>query len=230
MSRHGRAEHGFTLIELLVAVLIFSLLSLAGVVVLRGSVTAQSAVTARLDELGDVQRGIATLDADLAQAVVRITRTQSGALAPAFFGRAAQGELPILQFVRAGWSNPGDAPRPAIQKVEYWWRGGRIERIGYAVPDGGAPGPAGTLFEGVSAARLRYRNGQGEWLEQWAPANPRALPVLIELALTRGSRAPLILRFVVGVGASSPPDAAPSATDMPPPAGRPRTDPAAIRG
>jgi general secretion pathway protein J len=191
-------SRGFTLIELLVAVMIFAMLSLAGVVLLRGSVTAQVAVSNRLDGLADVQRGIATLEADLAQATVRITRTQAGKLAPAFFGRGAQSELPVLQFVRGGWSNPGDQPRPSVQKVEYWWRDGRIERIGYAVPDGAAPGPAGALFEQVTALRLRYRGRDGAWVDEWAPSNPQAMPALVELELTRTGSAPLVLRFLVG--------------------------------
>lgn len=207
----GRAaERGFTLIELLVAVLIFAMLSIAGVMLLRTSVDGQAAIRTHLDALADVQRGLATLDADLSQATGRISRTQAGTLAPAFFGRAAQSGDPLLQFVRAGWSNPGNLRHPSLQKVEYWWRDGRIERIGYPAVDGAAPPEPATLFEGVSALTLRYRAANGAWLERWAPENPVEMPTAVEMVLTRGKEPPLTLRFLVGTAVGQP--LAPAAT------------------
>lgn len=196
-ARLAGGAHGFTLIELLVALFIFSLLAGAGVVLLRGSVDTQAAVRTHLDALGDVQRGVATFEGDLSQAVVRISRTRSGTSAPAFFGRGGQSALPIMEFVRGGWSNPARQRRPSIQKVEYWWREGRIERVGYPAVDGAeAPHPA-TLFENVTALALRYRDARGEWQDEWASEADK-LPVAVELVLTREGEAPLTLRFLVG--------------------------------
>ena len=198
---HPQAEGGFTLIELLVALAIFGLLASAGVMLLRGSVDTQQAVTGHLDALADVQRGLATMDSDLAQATVRISRTQSGLLAPAFFGRKAQGDEPLMQFVRGGWSNPSNQRHPSIQKVEYWWREGRIERIGYAAVDGAeAPEPS-TLFEKVTALTLRYRSQDGEWLDDWTPSVPDQMPVALEMVVTREGEPPFTLRFLVGAAA-----------------------------
>lgn len=192
------AQQGFTLIELLVALMIFGLLASAGVLLLRGSVDTQSAVRAHLDTLADLQRGIATLDSDLSQAVVRISRTRTGTSAPAFFGRKGQESEPILEFVRGGWSNPGNQRHPAIQKVQYLWRDKKLERIGFPVVDGGeAPEPA-ILFEKVTGVALRYRNPRGDWLDVWAPSDPALLPVAVEMILTREGEAPLTLRFLVG--------------------------------
>lgn len=201
------AEHGFTLIEMLVAVMIFAMLATAGVVLLRGGVAGQAAVTAHLDALADVQRGLATLDADLSQAAVRISRTQAGTFAPAFFGRAAQGGEPLMQFVRDGWSNPGTLRRASLQKIEYWWREGRIERIGYPAVDGAAPPEPAVLFEGVRALSLRYRDRRGNWRERWAPETPLQMPTAVEMVLTRGSDPPLTLRFLVGTAINQPADA-----------------------
>ncbi|MBB5985411.1 type II secretion system minor pseudopilin GspJ [Sphingobium lignivorans] len=201
----GRRDSGFTLIELLVAVMIFAMLATAGVALLRSSVDGQATVRTHLDALADVQRGLATLDADLSQAVVRISRTDAGTLAPVFFGRAAQGDEPLMQFVRDGWANPGTLRRPSLQKVEYWWRDGRLERIGYAAVDGApAPEPA-VLFDDVTALTLRYRARNGAWLERWAPARPIDMPTAVEIALTRRNAAPLTLRFLVGTAMSQPP-------------------------
>lgn len=194
------AEHGFTLIELLVALMIFAMLSAAGVALLRGSVSSQDAVRRHLDGLADIQVALATLDSDLAQATVRISRTQNGLLAPAFFGRPAGGDEPILQFVRTGWSNPDNAARSSVQKVEYWWRSGRIERVGYVHVDGGVPSEPAVLLSDVNALTLRFRDDRGEWRGDWATSNPELLPRLVEMTIGRDGQPPLTLRFLVGPG------------------------------
>ena len=201
-------ERGFTLIELLVAVLIFAMLAITGVALLRSSVDGQAAIRTHLDALAGIQRGLATLDADLSQATDRISRTEAGTLAPVFFGRAAQSDEPLLQFVRAGWSNPGNLRHPGLQKIEYWWREGRIERIGYPALDGAAPPEPATLLDGVTALTLRYRADTGEWLDRWAPEDPKQMPVAVEMVLTRGKEPPLTLRFLVGTGIGQPPPGA----------------------
>ncbi|MET0239402.1 MAG: type II secretion system minor pseudopilin GspJ [Sphingobium sp.] len=204
------AENGFTLIELLVALMIFAMLSLAGVALLRGSVSAQGQIREHLDELAGMQVAMAALDSDLGQATVRISRTETGPLAPAFFARPAGGEGPILQFVRTGWSNPDNAPRATLQKVEYWWRDGKLERVGYPHVDGAAAGEPATLLEGVTALTLRFRDPRGEWRDDWTPAQPDLLPRLVEMTVTSGKRPPIVLRFLVGPGAVEKLDGAPA--------------------
>lgn len=203
--KRADGSSGFTLIELLVAVMIFAMLATTGVVLLRSSVNGQEAIRTHLDALADVQRGLATLDSDLSQATVRISRTDAGTLAPAFFGRAGQDDEPLMQFVRGGWANPGTLRHPSLQKVEYWWRGGRIERVGYAAVDGAAPSEPATLFEHVTAVALRYRARDGVWADRWAPSKPSEMPTAVEMVLTRQSEPPLTLRFLVGTALYQPP-------------------------
>lgn len=194
------AQQGFTLIELLVALLIFAMLSLAGVALLRGSVSAQDGVRDHLDRLADVQVAMTAVEADLAQATTRISRTQTGSLAPAFFASGKGDDAPIFQLVRMGWSNPGNATRPSVQKVEYWWREGRLERVGYPQIDGAAPAVPAVLLADVTALDLRFRNKRGEWRADWRPGQPDLLPALVEMTVTRRDRPPLLMRFVVGPG------------------------------
>jgi len=203
-SLNRSAEHGFTLIEMLVAIMIFAMLATAGVLLLRSTVDGQNAVRVHLDALADVQRGLATLDGDLSQASTRISRTQTGTLAPAFFGRAAQKNEPLLQFVRDGWSNPGMLRHPSLQKIEYWWRDDRFERIGYEALDGAEPPEPAVLFEGVTDLALRYRARNGSWLERWSPEKPTDLPTAVEIVLTRKGEKPLTLRFLVGTAINQP--------------------------
>ncbi|HEY1125057.1 MAG TPA: type II secretion system minor pseudopilin GspJ [Sphingobium sp.] len=205
-------ERGFTLIELLVALLIFSLLAAAGVMLLRGSVDTQSAVRAHLDALGDTQRGIATLDADLSQAVVRISRLREGTSAPAFFGRKAQQSEPLMQFVRGGWSNPANQRHPSIQRIEYWWRDGKIERVSYPYVDGAEASEPATLFDQVTDVKVRYRAPKGDWLDIWGK-EPNKLPVAVEFVITRAGGPPLTLDFLVGPAVGQREDQQPPSAD-----------------
>src|SRR3546814_1656079 len=117
-------RYGFTLIELLVALVIFAMLAGAGVLLLGNSVAAQGQVRERLDEPASIQRVRGALSADLGQAAPRISRTEAGTLAPAFWAHDDGENAPAMQFVRAGWSNLSELPRPSLQKVEYWVRQG----------------------------------------------------------------------------------------------------------
>ncbi|NJM51807.1 MAG: prepilin-type N-terminal cleavage/methylation domain-containing protein [Sphingomonadales bacterium] len=63
--------NGFTLVELLVALFIFSLISLAGLTLLRSSADGQVAIKNRLAQHSDLVRTANLLEADLAQAVAR---------------------------------------------------------------------------------------------------------------------------------------------------------------
>ncbi len=120
---------------------------------------------------------------------------------------------PLMEFVRGGWSNPANQRHPAIQRVEYWWRDGRIERVGYAVADGGEPPEPATLFDHVTDVQLRYRAPKGEWLDVWQQ-QPNQLPVAVELVITRAGEAPLTVRFLVGAAVGQDQDQpAPSADD-----------------
>jgi general secretion pathway protein J len=197
IARDARAG-GFTLVELLVALMIFALLSGAGVVLLRGSIDTQRAVRSRLDALADVQRAAATLESDLAQTVARVGRTEAGTYAPAFFGRAAQSDAALMEFVRGGWSNPSGQRHPSLQRIAYWWRAGRLERVAYAALDGAAPSEPAVLFEAVIALALRYRDADGVWRDQWFPEHPEDMPVAVEIVVTRADEAPLTLRFLLG--------------------------------
>ncbi len=194
------AEHGFTLIELLVALMIFAMLASAGVLLLGNSVSAQAQVKARLDDMGAVQRAGGALASDLGQAVPRITRTEAGTLAPAFWAHDDGDAQPVLQFVRGGWDNLGDLPRPSLQKVEYWVRQGRLERRTYAQLDGAAGDDPAALLDNVESVILRFRDAHGQWQDDWTPSQPDLLPKAVEMTVTRTGEPPVTMRFLVAPG------------------------------
>lgn len=191
---------GFTLIELMVALLIFGLLASAGVMLLTGSVNAQGAVKQHLDDMALVQRASAAMTADLAQALPRISRNAEGNFVPAFWGQG-ETDRPLILFVRGGWSNLGDAPRPTLQKIEYWLEDGRLVRIAYPMLDGAEPGEPAPLLEDVVEVAFRYRDHKGAWRDDWQPSQPDLLPKAVEMRVTRAAHAPLTLLFIVGPGA-----------------------------
>lgn len=200
MRTSAHEEAGFTLIELLVALTIFAMLAAAGVLLLGNSVSAQAQVKARLDDMAAVQRAGGALAADLGQALPRISRTEAGTLAPAFWSHREGEAVPVMQFVRGGWDNLGALPRPSIQKVEYWVRQGRLERRTYAQVDGAAGDEPAGLLENVEDVALRFRDARGEWRTEWVPTQPDLMPRAVEMTVTRTGEPPVTLRFLVGPG------------------------------
>ncbi|WP_254606514.1 type II secretion system minor pseudopilin GspJ [Sphingomonas bacterium] len=208
------AEHGFTLVELMVAFMIFGILAAAGVALLGFSVRAQGAGAARLDDLSGLERTVAVLSADCAQALVRPVRDANGVPLPAFVGESGGGSgggggsgvVPMLRLVRGSWSNLDAAPRPSLQKVEYRVENGALLRIASPELDGAAPIAPAVLLAHVRAATLRYRYA-GAWTDRWDGAGGVALPQAMELALLRDDGRTYRALFLVGTGYGAPPAA-----------------------
>lgn len=194
----ARRDAGFTLVEVMIALMIFGMIAAAGVALLAFSVRAQGASEVALDDTGALSRLSSILTADLAQAQDRNTRDVNGVLLPAFSGDAAA--MPLLRLVRAGWSNPDQAPRAELQKVEYRLAGDGLERVAYPALDGAAALPPALLLDRVRTVQLRFRY-RGAWSDTWQ-GNPRAaLPQAVELVVTRADSRLYRLLFLVGTGA-----------------------------
>jgi general secretion pathway protein J len=191
-------SNGFTLVELLVALLIFGMLSAAGVALLSFSVRAQEAADERLGALAEIRRAGALMTGDLAQAAARIARDEAGTPRSAFEGGSGQGERVLLAFVRGGWENWDNSARPSIQKVRYLQVGGQFQRQTYPYVDGSAPTAPSTIVEGVRQLRLRYRDKQGEWRERWDPRQPAEMPVAVELVMDVEGSGSIRQLFLVG--------------------------------
>lgn len=195
----ARQDAGFTIVELLVALLIFGMLAAAGVALLTFSVRAQETANLRLGELGGIRRASAMLNADFAQAAPRIARDESGDARPAFRGGPG-GDGVMVELVRGGWDNVDGSSRSSLQKVEYVVAGGRLERRAWRYVDGAAALAPALLLEGVTNARLRYRDSEGGWRERWDPARPTDLPRAVELTVDVARYGRLRQVFLVGAG------------------------------
>jgi general secretion pathway protein J len=201
MKRNGfnscrrSAEHGFTLVEMLVALLIFGMLTAAGVSLLSFSVRAQESSDQSLGELSKVRRIGALLTADLGQAAPRLYRNERGEVRPAFSTQTAS-----LAFVRRGWENLDGAPRSSLQRVEYRLSGDRLERVHYPMVDGAAPADAVVLASDLRRLTFRYRAADGGWRDSWDPEDPRELPRAVELVMETERMGALRQLFLVGAG------------------------------
>ena len=58
-------QAGFTLVEMMVALFVFSLLSVAGVALLRGAVNSNEVTDAKLSDMAQMQRLTSLLETDL---------------------------------------------------------------------------------------------------------------------------------------------------------------------
>ncbi len=195
------SEKGFTLVELLVSLLIFGMLSAAGVALLTFSVRAQDLADERLDQLAGLRRFGAIVTSDLAQAAPRISRDEAGAMRAAFDGGSGEAGGASLSLVRRGWENLDGAPRPSLQKVEYRIVEGRLERVPHRYLDGAVEMDAVPLIEGVRSLRLRYRDRKGEWRERWDPERIDELPTALEMVIEIEGSGMIRQLFLVGAAA-----------------------------
>lgn len=194
-----RPANGFTLIEMMVALFIFSLLSVAAILLLRGAVDANAGTSERLNDMAVMQRFLSLVEADLSQAIARPYRDERGERRGAFVGAVDGNAETLLSFTRGGLSNLDGRARSSLQRIAYRIRDGQIERISFSQPDGGAASEPVALLSGVSAMRVRYRDVRGQWVAGWRAERLADIPRAMEWRFTYQGREFRQL-FLVGTG------------------------------
>ena len=190
VDRQNRQESGFTLVETLVALLILSMLAVAG-----GNLLLRA--TASGEQLRDREEIVRQLD--IAQAFIRSdfeAIVVRGVEPPEGFDGAVTlvgGETNrtdgVIRFVRGGWMNPaGATPRSDLQAVQYdLTDDGRLLRRAWTRPDatGATPVAERTLLSGIAEIDLRFWAGNemsSYWEGTTTPPN-NVLPDLIEMQI-----------------------------------------------
>lgn len=145
VQQRASGEAGFSLIEIVIALGLLSLISLAGVGLVSSILQVRDRTEGRLEELGDLQRGLFVITSDFSQADgASIDLTPSGVSA----NRATEN---------------------GMTGVTYEVADGKMLR---KLSRGGAPGVQQTLLANVKAARWRLLLRDGGWVETWPPPSP----------------------------------------------------------
>lgn len=199
MATRDDNRSGFTLVEAVVGLMLFALIAAAGAAVLSVSIDNRFAVRSATDRTAALQRMRSLLRADLGQATARRTRDRDGEPQPLALAGALRPGDPVLTLTRAGWTNPADAGRSSLQRVEYRLVDGRLERRVSPFLDGSRPGPPQQLVSGVTDLTVTFiRDGQETPAPVPGPAG--APPDAVRLRLTLEGYGPMSQLFVVGSG------------------------------
>jgi len=177
----AQRTRGYTLIEVLIAVAIFSALSLAAYSALDGMSKASRASQDHAQSLAGLQIMLQRMESDIQSLVVRPRFDQSvSSTADDFFGQASG-----FGGLRSGWENPLDLPRASLQRFQYRWVDGRLERMYWPSLYGGRDQTPQieTIGDEVEAVAFRYLSADGRWQPTWRPSPQAGLPRAVELSI-----------------------------------------------
>ncbi|SIO05725.1 general secretion pathway protein J [Parasphingorhabdus marina DSM 22363] len=197
LSDHSR--NGFTLVEMMIALLVFSMLAVAGVLLLRSAVDSNEVTDARLREMAGMQRLVSLMEADLSQAIARTYRDEDGDRKAAFIAESRISDEDFLTFTRGGQGNVNDEPRSSLQRVSYRLTEGQLERRQFEMTDGGLASDPARLVSGIENLEIRFRDRRGQWLSDWQPGRLNDMPRALELQFDQNGRTYRHV-FLVGTG------------------------------
>jgi general secretion pathway protein J len=179
---------GFTLIELLVALVILTLISVAGYRGLNAVLQTRERVAAETRKWQHLAFFFSRVELDIAQTVHRHVRDPSSNNSPEWIGHnVLVGDNDAeLTFTRAGLNDQGFEMLPP-QRIAYHLEKNSIVMLLWPALDQ-APNTSpsrNTLLEGVNEFKLRYLDKDNNWQEVWPPSAAVTLtPSAVEMSLT----------------------------------------------
>lgn len=179
--------NGFTLIEMLVALIIISMLSLAGYRGLNGMIQSRDHLTAETRKWQQLSLLFSRMEQDIALAIRRPVRDRDGNIQAPWIGHAILHDIDDaeLTFTRSG--SPENSALLAPQRIAYRFENKAIvllhwdslDQASHSIPQ------RYPLLEGVSEFKLRYMDQVGNWYPQWPISNiGLELPAATEVSLT----------------------------------------------
>ncbi|MFV0278611.1 MAG: type II secretion system minor pseudopilin GspJ [Parahaliea sp.] len=156
MTLPERPAAGFTLIEVLIALAISAFIAAMAYAGLGAVMEGVERSRAEADRVWEVNRALMFLSRDLRQFANRPVRDEFGDVELALQGGPAARF--VLSMTRAGWHNPGDHPRSALQRVNYLLEDDGLWRESYPVLDRAADTEPQRvrLLDGVMDMRLLF--------------------------------------------------------------------------
>jgi general secretion pathway protein J len=174
-------QSGFTLLELLVSMMIFSMMSIMAYGGLINIFKSNEVLTAQEDKLKSLKRTMMFMERDMRQLVQRRRSTGYGQSQGALvYGLDAEG---LLEFTRAGNSNPLDLARSTLQRVRYDVQEKKLIRLSWSIVDHLDAVPVKmTMLEGVEVLSLRFLTDKGVWQDNWGGQSllPKAVEITLE--------------------------------------------------
>lgn len=176
-----RVNSGFTLLELLIAMVIFSFMSVLAYSSLANIFTSNKVITQQEQKLKELKRAMMFIERDMRQIVLRPRRSGYDQSSPALVsGFDAEG---VIEFTRAGNSNPADLVRSSLQRVRYDLQEDKLIRLSWNLVDHIDAEPVTMpLLANVDSFVLRFLDNKNEWQENWSSGkdNPSAVELTIE--------------------------------------------------
>lgn len=179
---------GFTLIEMLVALVILSMLSIAGYRGLNAMIQTRERLAAETRHWQHLSQFFARMEQDISQAVHRPVRDRDGNVKEPWIGNATPvgDEDAELTFTRSGMPEQGSS-QSAPQRIAYRFEQGSIVLLHWKSLDL-APNSVAVRYpvlEGVREFKLRYMDTVGNWYPQWPISSVGLeLPAATEVSVT----------------------------------------------
>ena len=199
MATMAGKRNGFTLVEMMVALFIFSMLSVAGVIMLRTAVDSDEITAENLGQMAEMQRFVSLMEADLSQTLPRASRDERGDRVAAFASETGGPDAAFLKFTRGGQSNIIGEARSNLERVEYRLADGNLERWRYRMTDGGSIDQPAVLISNIESLEVRFRDKRGLWSSRWETERLADLPRAVEIEFEQAGRRYRHL-FLVGTG------------------------------
>jgi len=173
-------NQGFTLLELLVAMVIFSFMSIMAYTALANVFKSNEVISAQEEKLKKLQRSMMFIERDMRQLILRPKSSGYGSSSPAVdSGLDSEG---IIEFTRAGNSNPTGLVRSSLQRVRYDVQDKKLFRMSWNLVDHIDAEPiAMFLLEDVESLSFKFLNNKNSWKENWDSAIE--IPKAVELTL-----------------------------------------------
>lgn len=176
-----RQQCGFTLIELLVAIAIFSMMTVVAYSGLASIINNDRTSLEHETALKKLQRTLVFIEKDLRQVSNRPRNNGYSELISALKADEGSG-LGLIEFTRAGNSNPTDINRSSLQRVRYVLEDNVLQRLSWNMVDHNDAEPLiMNLLSDVSEVDFNFFSSEGENETDW---NKDELPVGVELTLT----------------------------------------------
>jgi len=172
---------GLSLLELLVALALFSVVAALAYGGLSAIATQRAQAEQQSRRLGDLQRAVGRMVADLRATLPRPVREPVKGVEAALLGRPQS-----LEFTRAGASTLADPGQSGLERVGWRVAEGRLLRDRYATLDRTSPAPLRSepMLDPIRALRLSYIDRQGRRSPVWPTDGATdALPAAVEVEL-----------------------------------------------